>query len=424
MFKIVTYIVITSTLLFSQNCIKCHKKVVENYKHNIHYTLSKAINITRKTWGIKDSNVTYQTLPQAKKIIKKPSDLVDDFLRRKCLKCHIDSKVNDYPGIRRGTGCLACHSKHQTEGKCQRNKISINKCLSCHNKNYVGGDYTGLFPKDEDHSYRAPLTKNGFFPPVKYGIDYHHLKEDIHYQKGMTCVDCHNAADMHGTRKVKCIDCHKNLSKKNHPSYHKKISCSACHSSWNNNSYELSVFRDDTPSYKKWKNLTLQEDEYLTIFLNKALKSKKKIKPLMPDWVSGGLKQGIWYSGWRYKRWEFFNLANSDDGTIKIVRPMYQYRVSYRDANATMILDDVHKINEKNMDIWIPYSPHTISKNAKSCESCHANPLIINPKKTGYKILDLKLPDYITDGTKLTKEQIKKMTSKKYKKIRAKMFFK
>ncbi len=412
-----------STLLLASNCVECHEKEVKNYKHNIHYTLKKAINITRKAWGVKDSNVTFQTLPKSKLNIKKVSDLVDDFLRRKCLKCHMDSKVNNGYGITRGIGCLSCHSKHQSSGKCQRSKISINKCLSCHNKNYVGGDYLGLFPKDEDRSYRAPLTKEGNYPPVKYGIDYHHLEEDIHYKKGLTCVDCHNAKDMHEGRKAKCTDCHKNLSKKNHTSFHKNISCSACHSSWNNNSYELSVFRDDTASYKKWKNLTMQEDEYLSIFLSKALKSKKKIKPQMPDWVSGGLKEGVWYSGWRYKRWEHFNLANAKDGKIKIIRPLFQYRISYRDKNGIMVFDDVNKINGKKIEIWLPYTPHTISKNAKSCESCHENPLIINPKITGYEVLDLQIPNNIINGFKLTNKQIKKMTSQKYKKIRAKMLF-
>jgi hypothetical protein len=52
---------------------------------------------------------------------------------------------------------------------------------------------------------------------------------------------------------------------------------------WNISNYELSIFRDDSADYDKWKDLTLQEDGYLTKFLNKALKSKKMIKPVMPD---------------------------------------------------------------------------------------------------------------------------------------------
>ncbi|WP_331774834.1 hypothetical protein [Sulfurospirillum sp. 1612] len=413
-----------STIMMAQNCVQCHKKEVQNYQHNLHYTLSKAINITREAWGVKDSNVTFQTLPQAKKDIKNPSDLVDDFLRRKCLKCHIDSKTNiKDSGIKRGVSCLACHEPHQTSGKCQRDKISMDKCLSCHNKNYVGGDYQGLFPKDEEASYRAPLRQNGYFPEVKYGIDYHHLQSDVHFQKGMTCVSCHTAKDMHEGKKVSCKDCHKNPSAKNHPAYHDNISCSACHASWNNSSYELSVFRDDMADYAKWKKLTLQEDEYLSNFLHRALRSKEQIKPLMPDWVSGGLKKGVWYSGYRYRRWEDVVLGNSDEGKIEILRPLYQYRISYRDANGTMILDDVRNANGQKTEAWIPYSPHTITKHAKSCERCHDNPLITHPYRGDNAILKLKVPMRFIGATALTKEQIAKMRSSKYKQIRAKMIF-
>ena len=423
MLKIIISFCIILGSLIAQDCISCHPKSTKRCQNSIHYTLKKAINITRNAWGIKDSNVTLQTLPLPKTDIKKPSDLVDDFLRRKCLKCHIFNRASGEKGMNRGKDCLACHTPHQKNGKCQRDKISLNKCLSCHNKEFVGGDYLGLFPKDYDKSYRAPLTKDGRYPPRKYGIDFHHLSTDIHFKKGLTCIDCHKKDDMQGIKKVSCTDCHKNLSKKNHTNYHKKLACSTCHSSWNNNSYELSVFRDDTNDYKKWKNLTLQEDGYLTNFLNKAIKSKRKIPPKMPDWVSHKLRDGIWYSGYRYKRWEHFNLANSKDGRIMIIRPLFQYRISYRDKNGKMILDDVNKIEGKKIEAWLPYSPHTINKRAKSCESCHNNPLIINSRKTGYEVLDMQLPNNIINGSKLTEKQIKKMTSKKYKRIRAKILF-
>lgn len=424
MFQKIILSLLFATLLIAQNCVQCHKKEVTDYKHNIHYTLKKAINITRRTWGVKDSNVNFETLPYAKKSIKKPSDLVDDFLRRKCLKCHIDSKVDmKDSGIQRGKSCLACHDLHQSKGRCQRDKIAMDKCLNCHNKNYVGGDFKGLFPKDEEASYRAPLSKDGHFPQIKYGIDYHHLSQDVHFQKGLTCVSCHTSANMHEGKKVSCTDCHKTLSLKNHRAYHKNISCSACHASWNNSSYELSVFRDDMADYAKWKKLTLQEDEYLSNFLHHTLSSKKKIKPMMPDWVSGGLKKGVWYSGYRYRRWEDFVLGNSDEGKIKILRPLYQYRISYRDTNGTMVLDDVRKTEGRAIEAWIPYTPHTITKYAKSCERCHDNPLITDPYRGDNEILRLKVPTRLVGATFLTKEQIAKMQSKKYKMIRAKMLF-
>ena len=422
MFKIAV-IFLFSISLFAKSCIDCHQKDANRCKHSIHYTLKKAINITREIWGVKDSNVTYQTIPLSKKSLKSVSDLVDDFLRRKCLKCHVSIKSSGERGMKRGKNCLACHTKHQIGGEFKKSKTPMKKCLSCHNKEFIGTDYKGLFPKDYDKSYRAPLTKDGFFPPQKYGIDFHHLSQDIHFKKGLTCASCHSFKDMIGEKKVQCIDCHKQIAKKNHPNYHKNISCVACHSSWGVYSYELSVFRDDIADYKKWKNLTLQEDGYLKNFLKRALKSKKKIAPKMPDWVLKKMKRGIWYSGYRYRRWEDLYLANSKDGKVVLIRPLFQYRISYRDKNGKMIVDDKSGIAGKKIEGWVPYYPHTIGKYAKSCEECHVNPLIMDKNRKTPGVLSLKKPENIIGARSLTKEQIEKMSSKKYKLIRAKMFF-
>ncbi len=423
MFKIIISYFLFIVFLQSNDCISCHLKESKKCETSSHTTLKNAINITREVWGVPNSDVTLQTLPQSPLKIEKPAHLVDDFLRRKCLKCHLGVKNSGELGMKRKKSCLACHEKHNKKGKCQTKKISTNKCLSCHNKQFVGTDYLGLFPKDHHHSFRAPLTKNGKYPSQKYGIDHHSLNEDIHHTIGMNCVDCHNRELGVGDWElgVKCIDCHNDLTKQNHTNYHSNISCSACHSSWNMSSYELSVFRDDTADYEKWKDLTLQEDGYLTKFLTKAFKSKKELKPMMPDWVDMKLKKGIWYSGWRYKRWEHFVLGNSDDGTIKILRPMFQYRISYRDENGNMILDDVSKINGKNTEAWLPYSPHTITKKAKSCEMCHENDLLKNNKLIDNEIINLMKPKNIINGSPLNQQQTDKLKSDKYKKIRAKM---
>ncbi|MEA1914531.1 MAG: hypothetical protein U9N30_04350 [Campylobacterota bacterium] len=424
MFKIAFYLLVSLLILDAkQNCIQCHPSEAKKCETSKHTTLKNAINITREIWGIKNSDVTLQTIPHSPLKIKKPADLVDDFLRRKCLKCHLGVKSSGELGMRRQKNCLACHSKHNDKGKCQTQKIDMNKCLSCHNKQFVGTDYLGLFPKDHHHSFRAPLQKDGKYPSQKYGIDHHALNQDIHYAKGMSCVDCHNNNDgKNWETGAKCVECHSNLSQENHQDDHKNISCSACHSSWNMSSYELSVFRDDMADYEKWKELRLQEDGYLTKFLNKALKSEKVLKPVMPDWVDRKLKKGIWYSGYRYKRWEHFVLGNNDKGKIEILRPMFQYRISYRDKNGKMILDDVSQIDGKAIEAWVPYAPHTIVKKAKSCEQCHENPLQ-NPTLSDNVILDLMKPKNIVHGSPLTKKQLNKLNSQKYKKIRANLLF-
>ncbi len=416
------FVLLTTGLTAGQTCAQCHPKATTKCRQSPHYTLTNAINITRKVWGITDSNVTLQSLPLPKKSVNTPADLVDDFLRRKCLKCHVFNRSSGEKGMTRGTGCLACHTPHRSSGSCQRAPVATGRCQSCHNKGYTGGEYDGRFPKDHHRSYRAPLTSEGHFPPQKYGIDFHRLSEDVHHQKGIRCAECHTAQTLRGEAKSRCTDCHKTPSAKNHPDYHARIACIACHASWGYSAYELSVFRDDTPDYTPWKDLTLQEDGYLTRFLARALKSSRPIPPRMPDWLTRTMRPGLWYSGYRYKRWEDSVLANYDDGRIGLVRPLYQYRISYRDRNGTMILDDVHTQNGHPIETWLPYAPHTITRRAKSCEQCHANPLILSPYRGNHAVLGLKVPKRMIGAAPLSRQQIERMQSIRYRRERFRRF--
>jgi len=417
MFKLLSLLLVLSLFLLSNDCLVCHPKKMDQCKNSNHYTLKNAINITRKTWGIKNSNVTLQNLPHPKVNISKPADLVDDFLRRKCLKCHLTSKqINKKENL-----CLACHNKHINKYDAKKAIPTQAKCLKCHNNNYIGTDYMGLFPHDYDESYRSPITKEGYYPKRPYGIDFHHLSSDVHYDKGMSCIDCHkNSKTTNKTweSKVDCKSCHTNLSKKNHKKYHNNLSCNSCHSAWNISSYELNVLRDDTKNYKQWKRLAVQEDQYLEKFLKKARKNPD-IKPQMPDYLTNKLEDGIWYSGWKFRRWENFFLVNDINGKIKIAIPRYQYRISYQDTNGKMILDDISTINGKKIEAFIPTDPHTITKKAKSCEMCHENKIMMDNNLINKNILKGK----IMKGYPFSKKQLKRLNSLYYKKSRAKILF-
>lgn len=426
-------------------CTSCHQKDAHNVAKSPHGTLKNALNMTRTLFGHSDSNVTLATLPMPKNDIHRVEDVVDDMLRRKCLKCHLGSQGSGESGMYRGLNCMACHIEYANNGTYQGSDVTMqgkkpyakthqlsqkspmSACLSCHNKSFVGGDYVGLFPKDHDKSYRAPLTKEGLYPPQIYGSDYHYLTEDVHHQKGMTCVDCHSKEEvMEGKKNTRtCKSCHPKLSKNEaHANYHDKMACSTCHASWQMSHYELSLLRDDTPSYKQWKDLTQQEDEYLANFLRSALKAKNPPNPQMPDWITGEMKEGIWYSGWRLRRWENVFLGNTPEGIIKLLRPLFQYRISYKDKEGKIVLDDVF-VNSKNekMEAFVPYDPHTISKNAKSCEQCHENPLEYKGLVKGNSVESLFTGE-VKNGAPLSGDQIIKLHSKRYQTIRAKMFFK
>lgn len=402
-------------LLFANTCLECHSSKIQECKGNVHFTLKNAINITRKAFGIKDSNVTLLTLPKASKTIKEPKDLVDDLLRRKCLHCHLSSKQLNPSG----NLCLSCHAPHTNKSDSFKAKPTQQKCLKCHNGEFIGSDYLGKFPHDFDKSYRAPLTKDGFYPDAKDGIDYHHLNKDIHAKAGLTCISCHNKTISKDWLKPKCISCHKSISPQNHQNYHKNLSCTSCHANWMVNSYNLNLLRDDTANYKQWRRLTIQFDPYLQKFLNKALTLPTPPAPQMPDYLTNNLEKGIWYSGWKFRRWENFILAQSSNGKIELAKPMFQYKISYKDSNGTMVLDNVTTIDNKKIEAFLVKHPHTITKEGKSCEMCHNNPILFNPDYINKNLFQGQL----INAKPLSKTLLQKMQSHKYKTIRAKILF-
>jgi hypothetical protein len=165
-----------------------------------------------------------------------PPLLVDDFLRRRCLRCHIHVKGQQGRGLYRASGCAACHVLYDNDGKYEGGDEALKnssagypkrheftkdiptwQCLHCHNQNHVGTDFEGMFEGDYSLTYRVPEL-HGESSKVIYGMGYHNLSKDIHAERGMWCVDCHRKKDVMGdgraydfqmaVPRITCADCH------------------------------------------------------------------------------------------------------------------------------------------------------------------------------------------------------------------------
>ncbi|MDL1972757.1 MAG: hypothetical protein LWW78_05895 [Deltaproteobacteria bacterium] len=451
-------------------CGRCHEEEIKNLKNSLHATMAGIINQTRYLWGAQPSasppiysaNSALRPLPRPSPYPKAPKDLVDDFLRKKCLRCHIGTDGFPGHGLYRASGCAACHVIYNNEGRYLGSDMAIEKnrkgypeyhnftknipnlqCLHCHNSNHVGADYEGLFEHDYDEAYRSPIPTN-----IVYGMDYHHLARDVHAEAGLLCIDCHTKKDVMGDGKIygyelsvpmiRCTDCHGGFLKKgpdkslsnityrsgnfyfsskngniynlktfsrdiiSHAiSSHKRLRCSACHAQWSFGDYGLSVIREDAPSYKKWKRLRLQADPYLETFFKDPKKS------LSLDILDKKMKMGIWFMGWRFRRWEFMPLG-IENGKYAILRPKYQYFVSYVNKAGKVILD-----SKKTRWAFMPYVPHTISPFGRRCEACHLNPIaaglgIFEEKSTDTKLF-ITVSPCLPKMRLLTKEEQKKL---------------
>ncbi len=195
---------------------------------------------------------TEQTeIPQAptiEEVTENPSLAVYTYLRQECLRCHTGSKGRNKRGDYRGIGCASCHVPYSNEGYYEGDDKSINKkehghmlvhaiqssrktkvkvhdkeysgvpvetCSTCHNRGKrIGVSYQGMMETE----YQSTFDDEGNGQPKLHTKRYLHLTEDIHYQKGMLCQDCHTSNDMHGDGflsganlgavEVECQDCH------------------------------------------------------------------------------------------------------------------------------------------------------------------------------------------------------------------------
>ena len=233
-------------------CVPCHQEQINRVRHSLMATSAGEINQTRYLWGAQEDTDTrylnrkmdrYPAIP----VFSESGQLVDDLLRRRCLRCHLHSRGTKRYGEWRAEGCAACHMPYAPDGLSQSKDKAIRsvadqiredphrqkrgyplthqftravpteQCLTCHNGHRVGMDFVGLAERDYDQSYRF-FSKDGEQASLIYGFDPRRMTPDIHFEKGLGCLDCHASGDVMGDGKVyahsmeqvaiRCQDCH------------------------------------------------------------------------------------------------------------------------------------------------------------------------------------------------------------------------
>lgn len=399
-------------------CGECHENEIKSYKNSNHFTHKNEINTILKAFDIDKNASILEFANLQKENLDDTQKLAIKIISQKCLNCH--TGVQSQNGAFRGLGCMACHTHYADNGKYQGKdefaganlhskthelKKADNKvCQSCHNKFFVGADFTGQFLIDEHNDFRTPLDINGNFPAKSSGDFYHQLNSDIHANLGFSCISCHTSHRQNSSDKFdefftkkqsdfelkSCESCHEIEPNFAHANYHDKLSCVACHASWQGSFYELNLIKDESKDEKKWQNL---------IDFNKNTKKYHAVFSLS-----------------RFENLLLLNDLNS--GKIAISRPIFQYNLIHfsKDGNQTSLLKD------KKFEIFAPFSPHTVSKKAKNCELCHENPLQLGKNYGGIsEFFTPSKESKFLNSTPLNEEQLNRLNSLFYKKTRAKM---
>jgi hypothetical protein len=376
----------------SVTCGKCHAQVVQSAQHSLHFTLKNKVNAVRRHFGATRDLAHAELIP----VEEPPASvqaLADDMLRRRCLRCHPYSRGDQYSAVTHGTGCASCHLSWK-EGRMESHVFQAprdRQCLSCHYGNYVGWDYYGRYEHDFNWEYRTPYTMETpqQYPDRPYGVEYHDLVPDIHQQRGLVCIDCHQQPGHEsGRQALSCRSCHdwqpgqkpalarlqvvdRSLvltgaaNGKQHPvpmlrhpahqQYGAKVDCQVCHGQWSFNDSPTHLLRSEELNYDSWINLAVQGSSEVERILVHNAYSSRELPLIMRDGLSGAERPGIWLQSYGLRRWEQMIIDRDADGIIKVFRPILDLHLSMMDADGNAPFDSQHGLGAGKL----PYTPHT-----------------------------------------------------------------
>lgn len=196
----------------------------------------------------------HESLPEAlqanelDRLKEDPSLAAFTYIRQECERCHHAVKGRQVRGDYRGIGCASCHTPYSNEGLYEGGDpaiardepghmlvhsiqgtreakvtihdttysgIPIETCTTCHDRGKrIGVSFQGLM----ESPYTSPYKANGGDQPALHTKHYLAMEQDVHYQKGMLCQDCHTSLDIHSdgflaaanlaSVQIECADCH------------------------------------------------------------------------------------------------------------------------------------------------------------------------------------------------------------------------
>ncbi len=341
---------------WQKTCGSCHPKETKATEQSLHFSLARKINIVRGLFDLPPLT-SVKELPEPEKI-QGTEDLVNDLLRRRCLRCHLFYEGDDYPETKHGRGCAACHLLYAQGGLVDHRfqKPNDRMCLHCHYGNRVGWDYYGLAEHDYPYQFRSPLLE-GEPPPRPWGIEFHELTPDVHLQAGMSCLSCHGKELMFGGKQPSCRSCHEFERPKiyHRPEVLSQARCSACHARWAFWDEGLYLVLHEAPDWEEWSELMVQGssevEEAVVSFLTQG-----RAQAEMKDKLSGRKRPGIWLLTLKKRRFERVHLGWDPKGRLSVVRPLGDLYLSYVNHEEEIIFDNL----APEKDHLLPYSPHTI----------------------------------------------------------------
>jgi hypothetical protein len=434
---------------WEQTCGKCHPYQLARVRASLMHTNTGMIKNIQKTWegedgeryGTREEKVfSAKGLALELKGVARLDNLSGELYRKFCSQCHIGIDANRKYTASHSSGCAACHFPYNDTATYQGNDLTVKDkwpysadhrlqplpgndvCLRCHNRSgRMALSYQGL---NDGNNSMVP-TRNGFPGPkmISGGRNVTHIVADVHFSKGMDCIDCHTGRDIMGDgyayenmylqTEIRCEDCHgsgthgpgfQEITRENDPAVRESKSYSL--------KMRPGMKMVTTGKGRKYANVFYESGDVYLLGKRSGKLHKSPVITGTPEHTVVGHERMECYAchsravpqcygcHTRYDRTRFgrdyikdrdtlgkfsetedwrtlypFPLAVNQRGKISPVTPGCQTFVTVIGDQGKMIKDEyVAEFNGKNRLRFAPFYSHNTGKKAVGCTQCHADP--------------------------------------------------
>ena len=436
---------------WDRSCGPCHPYQLGRVKSTLMYTAAGMIRNIQLTWEGEDGK-SYSSRgvkgfdPTGKPLELKPvaelDNLSGELYRKFCSRCHVGSAIGDVAAAGHASGCAACHFPYNENSSYEGGDLTvrgraphstshtleplpgITVCSRCHNRSgRIALSYQGL---SDGNSSLVP-TKHGLPGPVLLsgGRNAVHIAPDIHFARGMECIDCHTSRDVMGDgyayanmylqTEIRCEDCHGGTE----PPRWREITRENDEAVRESKNYRLPM-RPGMKSLltgkgRSYSNAFVQGGKVYVLgkrsgrlHLAKVITGTPahtivghgrlecyachsrtvvqcfgchtlydKSQPGM-DYITGKESPGLFSETEDYRMLYPFPLALNQRGKISPVTPGCQTFVSVKEADGTLTKDEyISRFKGKSQLRFAPFYSHNSGTRAVGCSECHANPAFL-----------------------------------------------
>jgi hypothetical protein len=433
------------------SCGACHAYQLARLRSNLMFTNTGIIRNTQLTWEGMDGRLYAAEGEKVFDAVGRPMELrgvaelgnlAGELYRKFCSQCHVGIATTNVWSAHHDAGCAACHfpfsdssiyeggdptvrGKHPYSATHALQALPDNQaCLRCHNRSgRIAHYYQGL---NDGNNALVPI-RNGFpGPKIASGMrSLTAIAPDVHFVKGMDCIDCHTSRDVMGDgyayenmylqTEIACEDCHGGAAElprfaaiereneeptRESASYAERMRPGTEMALTGRGNKYSNVFREAGQVFTLGKRSGVRHETKVitgtpvhTIFGHERLECYAchsrtaaqcygchtrydRTQPAM-DYVRGRVTRGSFSETEDYRSLYPFPLAVNQRGKLSTVTPGCQTFVTIADASGIVRDEYVSVFREKRQLRFAPFYSHNTGTRAVGCSECHADPAFL-----------------------------------------------